>query len=86
LLAGAEFVALLAGVATSSFGLSFASIENAVTLNVASALAVDTISTPKQIWFKVDLLESQPLAIVHFMISRRFIVPDVKLVVATKAM
>ena len=53
---------------------------------LASASSVETISTPKQIWFTVDVLESQPLAMVHFIISSKFTVPDVKFVIATNAM
>jgi hypothetical protein len=61
-----------------SFAFNFSSIENAETSNLRSASSVETISTPKQIWFTVDVLESQPLAIVHFIMSSRFTVPDVK--------
>jgi len=45
--------------------LNFSSIENADTSNRASVSSVETISTPKQIWFTVEVLASQPLAIVQ---------------------
>jgi hypothetical protein len=80
------FVASPAGAASSGFGVSFWSIVNALTSKLASLSSVDTISIPKQIWFKVDLSESQPLAMIHFIVSRRFKVPEAKLLVATKAM
>ena len=68
------------------FVFNLPSIENADTSNLASASSVETISTPKQIWFTVDVLESHPLAMVHFIMSSRLTVPDVKFVIATKAM
>ena len=68
------------------FVFNFPSMEKADTSNLASASSVETISTPKQIWFTVDVLESQPLVIVHFIMSSRFTVLDVKFVIATKAM
>jgi len=42
------------------FAFNFPSIENADTSNLASTSSVETISTPKQIWFTVDVLERQP--------------------------
>ena len=86
LIGGVAFVASLAGPGDFRPNLDFASIEKAVTWNLASASSVDTISTPKQIWFKADLPGSHDLVIAHWTISRRLTVPEVKLVVATNAM
>jgi len=61
-------------------------MEKSVKSKRASAPAVETISTPKQICPSVDVVESQPWVMVHLNSCRRSIVPDVNAEVGTNAM
>src|SRR5579872_5292206 len=59
----------------------FAAIENALTAYVALAPPVETISTPKSTWLRVEPDESQPCVIVQLTTAKRSTVPEVNPVV-----